>query len=106
MGAAGSLPDSYPLDSAGVPLPASVDALLITVGALNPKMAYVAVLLGITGSVVGNLFLFSVARKGGEAYLARHTISARGKKLRQWFQHYGLITVFITDHRSDCPPFQ
>lgn len=42
------------------------------------------------------MFLFWVARRGGEAYLARHTISAKGKKFRKWFQHYGLLTVFIS----------
>ena len=83
------------LDSAGVPLPASVDALLITVAAVNPQAAWMAVLLAVIGSFAGNLFLFSVARKGGVAFLARYTVSARGKKLRGWFQRYGLIAVFI-----------
>ncbi len=83
------------LDSAGVPLPAGVDALLITVAAVSPPQAYFAALLAILGSLAGNWFLYSVARKGGNAYLDKRTQRGRAKKFRQWFQHYGLITVFI-----------
>ena len=83
------------LDSAGVPLPAGVDALLIAVAAVSPPKAYFAAVLATIGSLAGNLFLFTLARKGGEAYLDKHTASGRGRKLREWFQHYGLVTVFI-----------
>ncbi len=83
------------LDSAGVPLPAGVDALLIAVAILSPPEAYFTAILATAGSIAGNLFLFSVARKGGETYLRQHTASRRARKLRQWFQQYGLITVFI-----------
>jgi len=83
------------LDSAGIPLPAGVDALLIAVAAVNPGVAYLSALLGVVGSAAGNLFLFLVARKGGELYLDRHTQSERARRFRLWFQRYGLLTVFI-----------
>lgn len=83
------------LDSAGVPLPAAVDALLITVAAVDPRQAYFAALLATLGSVAGNFFLHSMARKGGEAFLDKRTQSGRARKFRDWFHHYGLITVFI-----------
>jgi membrane protein YqaA with SNARE-associated domain len=41
------------------------------------------------------MFLFYLARKGGEVYLGKHTLTGRGKRLREWFQEYGLVTVFI-----------
>ncbi len=83
------------VDSAGVPLPGGVDALLITVSVLKPDSAWIAAGAAIIGSVLGSWFLFSVAQKGGQAYLDRHTLTPRGKKLRGWFQHYGLVTVFV-----------
>jgi membrane protein DedA with SNARE-associated domain len=83
------------LDSAGVPLPGGVDALLLLVSAMRPLTAWLAAAAAVIGSLLGNWVLFALARKGGEAYLARHTVSPRGQKLRRWFQHYGLITVFI-----------
>jgi membrane protein DedA with SNARE-associated domain len=83
------------LDSAGVPVPAGVDALLVALAAVNPTRAYPAALLATAGSLAGNLFLFLLARRGGQAWLSRKTQTGRGQRLRHWFQQYGLITVFI-----------
>ena len=83
------------LDSAGVPLPAGVDALLVTVAVVNPGQAWLAAAVAVLGSLAGNLLLFYLARKGGEAYLRRHTQSPRAQHFRTWFRHFGLITVFI-----------
>jgi membrane protein YqaA with SNARE-associated domain len=84
------------LDSAGIPIPAAVDALLMVLAANAPGTAYFSAAMAVAGSLCGSMFLFFVARKGGEKYLEKHTIGERGKKLRQWFQHYGLLTVFIS----------
>lgn len=83
------------IDSAGIPLPVGVDALVVASAAVNPQSAYVAAALALAGSAIGCLFLFFVARKGGEAYLARYTAEGRGARLRAWFQQYGLLTVFV-----------
>ena len=64
------------LDSAGIPLVGGVDALLVLMGAKNPRMAYLAAALAVAGSLAGNLFLFYLARKGGEAYLDRNCAPA------------------------------
>ena len=84
------------LDSAGVPIPAAVDALLMLLAANSPSTAYIAAACATIGSVTGSMFLFYLARKGGEKYLEKHTVGERGRKLRLWFQHYGLLTVFIS----------
>jgi membrane protein YqaA with SNARE-associated domain len=83
------------LDSAGAPLPVAVDALIVAPAAVNPASAYLGALVAVVGSAIGCLFLFSVARKGGKAYLDRVTASGRPAKFRAWFQTYGLITIFI-----------
>ncbi len=83
------------LDSAGIPLPAAVDALLVATAIINPSAAYVAALFAVVGSALGSLFLFYLARKGGQAYLNRVIATEGGSKFRVWFQTYGLITVFI-----------
>ncbi|MDX2151255.1 MAG: VTT domain-containing protein [Bryobacteraceae bacterium] len=83
------------LDSAGVPLPAAVDLLVVALAAAEPSKAVLLAALAIIGSIIGNMVLFTIARKGGEAYLARYTAAGRGAKFRQWFLRYGLITVFI-----------
>lgn len=83
------------LDSAGVPLPGGVDAALLLVSVLRPDKAWWAAAAAVAGSLAGNWILFSLARKGGEAYLATHTRSGNGLRLKRWFRRYGLVTVFV-----------
>jgi len=83
------------LDSAGVPLPGGVVALIVAIAATNPAMGWWTAAVAVLGSAIGSMVLFEIARKGGEMYLERHTASPRTRKLREWFQHYGLVTVFV-----------
>ncbi len=83
------------LDGAGVPLVGGVDALLVWVAVTNPAAAYMSAATAVAGSMIGSLFLFMLARKGGEAYLSRYTSRPRGARLRNWFLEYGLLTVFV-----------
>ena len=83
------------LDSAGVPMVGGVDALLITVSIKRPDEAYLAAVCAIFGSLLGSAILFGIARKGGQTLLAKHTESRQGRRLRNWFERYGLLTVFI-----------
>ncbi len=83
------------LDSAGVPLPASVDVLLIAVAAVSPGQALVSAGLSVLGSAIGSRFLFRVARKGGQMYLEHHASSPRALRFRAWFGRFGLLTVFV-----------
>jgi membrane protein YqaA with SNARE-associated domain len=83
------------LDSAGVPLPTGVDALVILTAITSPSQAYLAAACASVGSLIGAIFLFWMGRKGGEIYLRKHTESARAKQLRDWFNQYGLVTVFV-----------
>jgi membrane protein YqaA with SNARE-associated domain len=83
------------LDSAGIPVVSGVDALLVWVAISDPKAAYTAAGTAVVGSMIGSLVLFFLARKGGEAYLERHTVSRRGAALKRWFLEYGLLTILI-----------
>ena len=82
-------------DSAGVPVVAGVDALLIAIATRDPARAYVAAVCAILGSLAGSVILFSIARKGGEVLLSKHIARRRGARLHAWFQRYGLVTVFL-----------
>jgi membrane protein YqaA with SNARE-associated domain len=72
-----------------------VDALLIAVATLEPTQAYISAICAVAGSLIGSLILFSIARKGGHMLLAKHTSHGTGLRLRNWFERYGLLTVFI-----------
>ncbi|MCS6953160.1 MAG: VTT domain-containing protein [Bryobacterales bacterium] len=83
------------LDSAGLPLPATVDALLIAVAASEPALAFLSAGLAVAGSTAGCMVLYFVARKGGELYWRRHVPQRRAQTFLDWFRRYGLATVFV-----------
>jgi membrane protein YqaA with SNARE-associated domain len=72
-----------------------VDVLIILIAIVDHAQAYWAAAAAVAGSLIGCLLLFLIARKGGEAYLRRHTISPREARFRAWFHEFGLLTVFI-----------
>jgi membrane protein YqaA with SNARE-associated domain len=84
------------IDSAGVPLPAGVDALVLTLAAVNPSLAITSAGFATAGSALGCLILFYVGRKGGERYLNARTQGGKARRLRAWFQRYGMATVFVS----------
>lgn len=83
------------LDSAGIPIPGGVVALIVAIAATNPAAGWVTAGVAVVGSMIGSMVLFSIARKGGEMYLERHTASPTARRFRAWFQQYGLATVFV-----------
>jgi membrane protein YqaA with SNARE-associated domain len=83
------------VDSAGVPIPGGVDALVVLLAVTNPGTAYFAAFMAVIGSVSGNYILYKIARKGGRAYLDARTQSGWAAKFRDWYQRYGLLTVFV-----------
>jgi membrane protein YqaA with SNARE-associated domain len=82
-------------DGAGVPTPGGVDAFLILLSAHSPSEAIGFAGLTLIGSLIGCLFLFWMARKGGEAILKPYRDRPRFRRFEEWFQTYGLLTVFI-----------
>ena len=72
-----------------------VDVLIILIAVVDRGQAYGAAVAAMAGSLIGCLLLFLIARKGGEAYLQRHSISPREARFRAWFHEYGLLTVFV-----------
>lgn len=83
------------LDSAGIPLPGGVVALIVASAAANPAAGWLTAAVAVLGSAIGSMVLFGIARKGGQIYLERHAASPRARRFREWFQQYGLVTVFV-----------
>lgn len=82
-------------DSAGIPFPVGVDALVVLTAATNPGMAYLTAGLSVLGSAIGSMLLFYLARKGGQIYLDKYVLSEGAHRFITWFETYGLVTVFI-----------
>lgn len=69
--------------------------MIVLIAVVSHSQAYLAATTAVLGSLAGSLFLFLIARKGGEEYHRHHTSSQRGNRFRAWFHEYGLLTVFI-----------
>ena len=83
------------LDSAGLPVVGGVDLLLVNVATTSPRTAYLAAACAVAGSLIGSSILFAIARKGGELMLSRQLQTPRGARMHQWFERYGMVTVFV-----------
>jgi membrane protein DedA with SNARE-associated domain len=94
LGPAGMLALAF-LDSTGVPVSAGMDALMIFLAVQSPGTAWISALAAVVGSTVGNLLLFTAARRGGKRFLEHAAKPGRAQRFRFWFERYGLVTVFV-----------
>jgi membrane protein YqaA with SNARE-associated domain len=83
------------IDGAGVPNPSGPDIALLLFAANAPEHAWLAAALAVAGSVIGSMILFEIARKGGQRFLEKRLRGGRGRRFKEWFLRYGLVTVFI-----------
>ena len=83
------------IDSLGVPLPATMDALLILIAVKAPERAYFTAFLAVLGSVGGNVGLFLASRHGVRRFVKSLSEPGEPQRFRLWFERYGLVTVFI-----------
>ena len=80
-------------DSAFVPLPQGVDALLITQVIAAPSTAWLAASIAVFGSVAGSLILYGAARRGGRAMLLKRVSPAGMDRLESLTNQYGAAAV-------------
>ena len=86
------------VDSMGIPLPAAMDAIIIAVAvksARNPGHAWFTAFMGVIGSLAGNIALFQMARQGRKMLSRSEPSPGKRRRFQEWFQRYGLLTVFI-----------
>lgn len=83
------------IDGAGLPNPGGPDYLLLFLAWKQPESAYLTAALTVVGALSGSFVLYALARKGGRKYLDAKASGPRAMKFRQWFDRYGLVTVFI-----------
>ena len=58
------------LDGAGVPVPGGVDVLIVYLANRMPDYVATLTMVAVLGSITGNLFLYAIARRGGQVFLA------------------------------------
>lgn len=93
LGGAGLLFSAF-IDSSFVPLPLVTDLLLMELSSRHPlRMPYYAAMAAI-GSLAGCIWIYWLARKGGQAYY-RKTQGHPPGRIRTLIQEYPMASVFL-----------
>lgn len=93
------------LDSSVLTFPVINDLLLIDLSIRNPaRMPYYAAMATI-GSVTGCVFLYYLARKGGEAMFQRYA-GPRAQKIHAWIERNGFVSILVTALLPPPNPFK
>jgi membrane protein YqaA with SNARE-associated domain len=94
------------LDSSFLSFPEVNDLLIIWLTTQHPhRMPYYA-LMTTLGSIAGCLALYTLARKGGEAFLRKRFHARHVDRAMALFQKYGLLAVLVPSILPPPAPFK
>ena len=82
-------------DSAFIPMPQGVDALLIAQAIASPSSAYLAAGLAVVGSIIGSLILYSIARRGGRMLLEKKASSGGVARMQRLIEKYDALVLLL-----------
>jgi membrane protein YqaA with SNARE-associated domain len=104
LGAPGLLLISF-LDSSVLSFPIINDALLIQLSIRNNLRMPLYAAMAMTGSVLGCVFLYYLAKKGGEAFFHKQA-GERGKAIRHWVERNGFGGMLVAALLPPPTPFK
>ena len=90
------------LDSTFVPLPSSVDALMLLLSMTNPSWMLLYAFMATTGSALGCLILYLISRRAGARALNRFS-EAKQARVKNWIERYDMFAVLVATLLP--PPF-
>ena len=82
-------------DTAFLPTAQAVDLLVMTQAAASPDKAWLLGLFAVTGSTVGGMILYGIARGGGGWALRRRVSEERLEKIRAKIQRYDALALIL-----------
>jgi membrane protein YqaA with SNARE-associated domain len=104
LGAPGLFLISF-LDSSVLTFPVINDLLLIELSIEHPSRMPIYALMAGTGSVLGCVLLYFLARKGGEAFFHRKA-GERGAAVRHWVEKNGFMGMLVAALLPPPTPFK
>ena len=90
------------LDSTFVPLPSSVDALMLLLSTTYPSWMLLYAFMATSGSAVGCLILYLISRRAGARALNRFS-EAKRARVKHWIERYDMFAVLAATLLP--PPF-
>lgn len=104
LGAPGLFLISF-LDSSVLTFPVINDLLLIELCIVHPARMPLYALMAATGSVLGCVLLYFIARKGGEAFFHKRA-GHRAAAIRHWVEENGFVGMLIAALLPPPTPFK
>jgi membrane protein YqaA with SNARE-associated domain len=89
------------IDSALIPIPVSMDGVVIGYVASNPHRFFLYCLIAAAASAVGSLVPFYIGRAGGELFLLKRINRERYERMRDRFENQEFFAIMIP---ALCPP--
>jgi membrane protein YqaA with SNARE-associated domain len=90
------------LDSTFVPLPSSVDALMLLLSATHPHWMLLYALMATSGSALGCWILYHISRRAGARALSRFS-PAKQRRVKDLIDRYDMLSVLVATLLP--PPF-
>jgi membrane protein YqaA with SNARE-associated domain len=90
------------LDSTFVPLPSSVDALMLLLSTTYPSWMLLYAFMATTGSALGCLILYLISRRAGARALNRFS-HAKQRRVKHLIERYDMMAVLVATLLP--PPF-
>ncbi len=88
------------LDSSVLSFPFVTDGMVIDLSVNHPALMPLYSSLAVIGSLAGCVWLYYLAKKGGEAYFRKHA-GIHADRTKRWVDRNGFVTMFIA---SILPP--
>src|SRR5579859_451713 len=83
------------LDSSVIPLPGSMDFAVVLLSARDKPLWFYYAAMATTGSVLGALLTYRIARKGGKEALAKKLSKRKADRVLKAFERWGLAAIAI-----------
>ncbi len=83
------------LDQSIVPIPGSMDAMVVFFSASRPDMWWYYAIWATAGTVLGGYITYRLAQKGGKEALEKKVGKKRANKAHQIFEKWGFWSVFV-----------
>jgi len=93
-------------DSSFLSLPEVNDILLMTFSIERPEQMLLFAGMTTFGSLIGCAMLYSVGRRGGEAFLRKRFTEERLAQVESWYARYGMLAVIIPSLLPPPTPFK
>jgi membrane protein YqaA with SNARE-associated domain len=90
------------LDSTFVPLPSSVDALMLLLSTTYPSWMLLYAFMATSGSALGCLILYLISRRAGARALNRFS-EPKQRRVKHWIERYDIFAVLAATLMP--PPF-